>query len=317
MPLAYENDREFESPKTDMPELMNTREVARYLGINEKKVYFLAKSGKIPCTRVTGKWTFPKKLIDKWIEESASGVIERNARTEERRFLLGAGSDDPSLGILHDLYEAQTQTASFFMTTVGSSGGLAAIRSGAADFATAHLLEPARSGTDDLAADKLLSSDTVVVELFYRELGLLVAAGNPKGIKSLRDLAHSNLRIINRQPGSGTRIYLDQELSRARLNVKKISGYDTVVSTHLEVGLGVLRGGADVGVATRTTAQLLGLEFIPLTRERFDMLVRKDRFFTREIQVLLGIVGSREFRKRVDTLGGYDVKESGRIIAGH
>src|SRR5215813_6832 len=298
----------------NMPELMNTREVARYLGINEKKVYFLAKAGKIPCTRVTGKWTFPKKLIDRWIEESALGVIERNARTEERRFLLGAGSDDPSLGILHDLYETQTQTASFFMTTVGSSGGLAAIRSGAADFATAHLLEPARSGTDDLAADKLLSSDTVVVELFYRELGLLVAAGNPKGIKSLRDLAHSNLRIINRQPGSGTRIYLDQELSRARLNVKKISGYDTVVSTHLEVGLGVLRGGADVGVATRTTAQLLGLEFIPLTRERFDMLVRKDRFFTREIQVLLGIVGSREFRKRVDTLGGYDVKESGRII---
>jgi len=300
-----------------MPELMNTREVARYLGINEKKVYFLAKAGKIPCTRVTGKWTFPKKLIDRWIEESALGVIERNARTEERRFLLGAGSDDPSLGILHDLYETQTQTASFFMTTVGSSGGLAAIRSGATDFATAHLLEPARTGTDDLAADKLLSSDTVVVELFYRELGLLVAAGNPKGIKSLRDLAHSNLRIINRQPGSGTRIYLDQELSRARLNVKKISGYDTVVSTHLEVGLGVLRGGADVGVATRTTAQLLGLEFIPLTRERFDMLVRKDRFFTREIQVLLGIVGSREFRKRVDTLGGYDVKESGRIIAGH
>ena len=82
--------------------------------------------------------------------------------------------------------------------------------------------------------------------------------GNPKGIKSIRDLARSNLRIINRQPGSGTRIYLDQELSRARLNVKKISGYDAVVSTHLEVGLRVLRGNADVGLATRTTAQLLG-----------------------------------------------------------
>ena len=125
-----------------MPELMNTREVARYLGINDKKVYFLAKAGKIPCTRVTGKWTFPKKLIDQWIEESASGLVERKAKTEERNFLLAAGSDDPSLGILHDLYEAQTQTSSFFMTTVGSSGGLAAIRSGVADFATAHLLEP-------------------------------------------------------------------------------------------------------------------------------------------------------------------------------
>jgi excisionase family DNA binding protein len=297
-----------------VPELMNTRKVARYLGINDKKVYFLAKAGKIPCTRVTGKWTFPKKLIDRWIEESASGLVERKAKTEERDFLLAAGSDDPSLGILHDLYEAQTQTASFFMTTIGSSAGLAAIRSGVADFATAHLLEPARTGADNLAPQELFPSDTVVVELFYRELGMLVAAGNPKSIKSLRDLTRSKLRIINRQPGSGTRIYLDQELSRFRLNGKKISGYDSIVSTHLEVGLRVLGGAADVGLATLTTAQLLGLDFIPFIRERFDLLVPKDRFFTRGIQALLGIVGSREFRARVDSLGGYDVTESGRII---
>jgi excisionase family DNA binding protein len=297
-----------------VPDLMNTREVARYLGINDKKVYFLAKAGKIPCTRVTGKWTFPKKLIDRWIEESASGLVERKAKTEERDFLLAAGSDDPSLGILHDLYEAQTQTASFFMTTIGSSAGVAAIRSGVADFATAHLLEPARTGADNLAPQELLPSHTVVVELFYRELGMLVAAGNPKSIKSLRDLARPKLRIINRQPGSGTRIYLDQELSRFRLNGKKISGYDSIVSTHLEVGLRVLGGAADVGLATLTTAQLLGLDFIPFIRERFDLLVPKDRFFTRGIQALLGIVGSREFRARVDSLGGYDVTESGRII---
>ena len=74
-----------------MPDLMNTREVARYLGVNEKKVYFLAKSGKIPCTRVTGKWTFPKKLIDQWIEESASGLVGSKARAEERSFLAGGG----------------------------------------------------------------------------------------------------------------------------------------------------------------------------------------------------------------------------------
>jgi excisionase family DNA binding protein len=296
-----------------MPELMNTREVARYLGINEKKVYFLAKAGKIPCTRVTGKWTFPKKLIDQWIEESASALVEPKAKTEERSFLLAAGSDDPSLGILHDFYEAQTQPTSFFMTTVGSSGGLAAIRSGIADFATAHLLDPARAISNE-SAPGLFPAHAIVVELFYRELGLLVPPGNPKGIKSLRDLARSKLRIINRQPGSGTRIYLDQELARARLNGKKISGYDTTVSTHLEVGLRVLGGAADVGLATLTTAHLLGLDFIPLTRERFDLLIPKDRFFTRGIQALLGIIGSRVFRERVDTLGGYDVTESGRII---
>jgi putative molybdopterin biosynthesis protein len=296
-----------------MTELMNTREVARYLGINEKKVYFLAKCGKIPCTRVTGKWTFPKKLIDRWIEESASGLVARKASAEERVFLLGAGSDDPSLGILHDLYEAQTQPAAFFMTTVGSTDGLAAIGSGVADFATAHLLEPRRVCSDE-AARELLPSGAVVVELFYRELGLVVPPGNPKSIKSIRDLARPKLRIVNRQPGSGTRIYLDQELARVRLSGKKISGYETVVATHLEVGLRVLRGDADVGLATRTTAQLLGLDFISLTRERFDAVIPKERFFSRGIQVLLGTLGSREFRQQVGALGGYDVSESGRII---
>jgi len=296
-----------------MPELMNTREVARYLGINEKKVYFLAKSGKIPCTRVTGKWTFPKNLIDQWIEESAAALVAGKASEEERVFLLGAGSDDPSLGILHDLYEAQTQPAAFFMTTVGSTGGLAAIRSGIADFATAHLLEPARGNANEKEF-RLFPADAVIVELFYRDLGLLVPRGNPKGIKSIRDLARPKLRIINRQPGSGTRIYVDQELARARLDVKKISGYDTVVSTHLEVGLKVLGGAADIGFATRTTAQLLGLDFISLTRERFDAVIPKERFFSHGIQVLLGTLGSREFRQRVEALGGYDASESGRII---
>jgi putative molybdopterin biosynthesis protein len=297
-----------------MPELMNTREVARYLGVNEKKVYFLAKSGKIPCTRVTGKWTFPKKLIDQWIEESASGLVARKTSAEERGFLLAAGSDDPSLGILHDLYEAQTQPASFFMTTVGSTGGLAAIRSGVADFATAHLLEPARANSNETAFRLLFPADAVIVELFYRELGLLVPPGNPKGIKSIRDLARPKLRIINRQPGSGTRIYLDQELARARLSGKKISGYDAVVATHLEVGLRILRGDADVGLATWTTAHLLGLDFISLTRERFDAVIPKERFFSRGIQLLLGTIGSREFRQKVEALGGYDASESGRII---
>ncbi|HEY7317784.1 MAG TPA: substrate-binding domain-containing protein [Candidatus Binatia bacterium] len=297
-----------------IPELMNTREVARYLGINEKKIYFLAKAGRIPCTRVTGKWSFPKKLIDRWIEESASDHLARKAITDERDLLLAAGSDDPSLGILHDLYEAQAGPASFFMTTVGSSDGLAAIRSGVADFATAHLLEPARANSDEAVGREILPSGAVVVELFYRELGLLLPPGNPKRIKSIRDLAQPKLRIINRQSGSGTRIYLDQELRRSRLSGKKISGYDSVVSTHLEVGLRILQGVADVGLATRTAAQLLGLDFIPLTRERFDAVVPKERFLSHGIQVLLGTVGSQAFRQQVEALGGYDASESGRII---
>src|SRR5262245_49745447 len=103
-----------------MTNLMNTKQVARYLGINEKKVYYLAKSGKIPCTRVTGKWSFPKKLMDQWIEESAAGLVHTAGKDKEKSFLLAAGSDDPSLGILRDLYAAQTTPTSLFVAVVGS-----------------------------------------------------------------------------------------------------------------------------------------------------------------------------------------------------
>lgn len=299
----------------DTGEYMRVREVARYLGINEKKVYFLAKAGKIPCTRVTGKWTFPKTLIDRWVEESASGIVAQPRKITDRSFILAAGSDDPSLGILSDLCSSQIRPASFFMATVGSSAGLEAIRDGVADVATAHLFDAASNVSGAPACYELTAGSAVVVELFYRELGLVVPRGNPKQIKFVRDLARPKLRFVNRQAGSGTRIYLDQELARARLNPKKILGYETQISTHFEVGWRILKGQADAGLATRTTAQLLGLDFLFLTRERFDMLIRKERFFSPALQMLLSIVGSRQFRERVGALGGYDVAESGRIVA--
>jgi molybdate-binding protein len=163
----------------------------------------------------------------------------------------------------------------------------------------------------------MVRSDVVVASLFYRELGLLVRPGNPKGLASISDLAQGGVRIINRQKGSGTRHYFDLELGRRSLNAKQIDGYANSVATHLEVGLKVLRDEVDTGIATKTVAQMLGLDFVPLTRERFDALIPKERFFAHGMQVLLDIIGSHEFRKRVEALGGYDVSESGRIIAGH
>ncbi|HMA80741.1 MAG TPA: helix-turn-helix transcriptional regulator [Candidatus Binatia bacterium] len=295
-------------------ELLNVREVARYLGINEKKVYFLAKTGKIPCTRVTGKWTFPKNLVAQWIEQSASAMVARSRAQESRAYILAAGSDDPSLGILRELYEAQAQPASFFMATLGSSVGLQALQGGAVDVALAHLLEPARPMEGRSSNRRAFPGTAAVVALFHRELGLLVARGNPLRVGSIRDLARGNVRYINRQSGSGTRIYFDQELLKLRIKPQKIFGYGTAVSTHIDVGLQILRGDADVGLATRTAAQLSGLDFIPLTRERFDLCVRKESFFESRIQALLAVVGSREFRRRVHDMGGYDVTESGRII---
>lgn len=296
-----------------MRELLNTKQVADYLGINEKQVYYLAKGGKIPCTRVTGKWIFPKRLIDEWIDGSAGRAV-RNVREQERPILLAAGSDDPSLGILREIYAKRMTPTSLFWATVGSSAGLAAIRDGVADFALAHLLDPATGEYNLPFIQKTIPSGVVVVPLFHRELGLLLRPGNPLGLRTLADLTRAGVRMINRQEGSGTRHYIDQEFSRLGIDPEGIKGYDDSISTHLEVGLKILRQEADAGMATKATARLLGLDFIPFTQERFDILIPKERFFSRGIQTLLELVGSREFRSRVEKMGGYDTSESGRMI---
>jgi excisionase family DNA binding protein len=297
-----------------MNELLNTKQIAKYLRINEKKVYALAKAGMLPCTRITGKWVFPKKLIDEWIEASSRGVL-KHKRDDAREIVLGAGSDDPSLGILRDLYASRKTPSLLFIATVGSSGGLAAIRSGTADFALSHLLDPASGRYNVSFIEKIIPSGAAVVSLFKRELGLLTAAGNPFGLRSLSDLARSGVRIINRQPGSGTRHYVDQEFLRLGVETTSIQGYDDCVATHIEVGLKILRQQADAGIATRAAARLLGLDFIPLTEERFDIVVAKERFFSPGVTTLFDTVASREFRSRVESLGGYDTADTGRVAA--
>jgi excisionase family DNA binding protein len=297
-----------------MNELLNTKQVAKYLGINEKKVYYLAKNGKIPCTRATGKWTFSKKLVDEWIEET-SRKGGRTQKSEQRDFLLAAGSDDPSLGILRDLYSSRRTPASLFLATVGSSAGLTALRDGIADFALSHLLDPETGEYNLPFIQKTIPSGVAVVPLFHREVGLLLRPGNPLALRTLADLTRTGVRMINRQVGSGTRHYIDQEFSRLGIESKTIQGYDDSVATHLEVGLKILRQEADAGVATQATARMLGLDFVSLTQERFDILILKERFFSPGIKTLLEIVGSREFRTRVEAMGGYDTSESGRIIA--
>jgi excisionase family DNA binding protein len=292
--------------------LMSTKEVAQYLGIHEKQVYVLAKRGAIPCTRVTGKWLFPKALIDQWIEESArmSGAPQREV---ERPFLLVAGSDDPSLGILRECYTKRLTPTVLFLAPVGSQAGLAAVRDGVADVALAHLVDLGSGEYNFPYLQQFFPAGAAVVTLFQRELGFVVLPGNPLGLRTIANLDRSGMRFINRQEGSGTRWYLDQELARLGLEPARLDGYQEVVTTHLEVGLRVLRREADTGIATHAAARLLGLDFVPLIQERFEMLIPAPRFFFRPVQVLLDTIGSRMFRTRVEALGGYDTSESGRL----
>ncbi|MBU1208705.1 MAG: helix-turn-helix transcriptional regulator [Proteobacteria bacterium] len=298
-------------------EIMSTKEVAQYLGIHEKQVYALIKSQRIPSTRVTGKWIFPKKLIDEWIDTNTrAGMAEARRKSKQiEGALLASGSNDPILDILKTYIRKAYPEFYLFSANTGSTDGLKALNQGYTDIAWSHLLDP-KSGQYNIPflSTYLPNLKTVVINLFNRDLGFLVAAGNPLNLHGFKDLAKPKVRFINRQKGSGTRVLLDHHLRQLKIPAPSIKGYENEVYTHFEVGLSILAKETDVGLATGSVSKLLGLSFIPLTQESFDMLLDQSTFFERGVQAFIEILNSKEFRSRVENLGSYEFKNSGKII---
>ncbi|MEN6376296.1 MAG: helix-turn-helix transcriptional regulator, partial [Smithella sp.] len=297
-------------------ELMNTKEIAQYLGIHEKQVYFLIKEKKIPSTKITGKWIFPKQLIDEWIESNAKkGLAEARQKGERiEGAILAAGSNDPILDILHTQLRKIHPEFYIFSTNTGSVEGLKALNKGYTDIAWSHLFDP-KTGEYNLPflTSYLPNINPVAVNLFYRELGFIVASNNPFGIRTFADFAVEGVKFINRQRGAGTRVLIDHHLQQLGIAGAKIDGYENEVFTHFEVGLSILSKEADVGIATSAIAKLLGLGFVPITQESFDMIMDKTVFFGKGVQAFLEILNSAEFKTRVAGLGNYDFNKSGRI----
>ena len=298
-------------------EMLNTREVAQYLRIHEKQVYALIKAKRIPSTKITGKWVFPKKLIDDWIESHARPGIEE-AREKSQGIngaLLACGSNDPILDMLQTHTKKDFPEFLILSANTGSTEGLKALNSGHTDLAWSHLLDP-ESGQYNIPFLPTYLPDVkaVVVNLFHRELGLVMAPRNPLGIRAIDDLRQTGVRLVNRQQGSGTRILLDHHLKQRKIPPSSIKGYEQEVYTHFEVGLSILSQEADVGVATIAVARLLGISFVPIAVESFDMILDQRTFFHKGVQAFIETLNSRGFRKRVERIRAYDFKDSGKIL---
>jgi len=298
-------------------EMMNTKEVAKHLGIHEKQVYALIKSKRIPSTRITGKWVFPKKLIDDWIESNAQKSLVQ-AREKSRRIegaLLASGSNDPILDILHTYMRNLYPEFYIFTANTGSTDGLKALNKGYTDIAWSHLFDPKTNEYNiPFLPNYVPNIKPVVVNLFCRDMGFLVAVKNPLGIHGFEDLARKEVRFINRQKGAGTRVLLDYYLKKLRIPPSGIKGYEKEVYTHLEVGISVLSKESDVGIGTIAVSKFFGLSFIPITTESFDMILDQSTFFEKGVQAFVEVLNSDGFRKRITKLGNYDFKNSGKIL---
>jgi putative molybdopterin biosynthesis protein len=202
-----------------------------------------------------------------------------------------------------------------FSANTGSTDGLKALNMGYTDIAWSHLFDP-KSGEYNIPflPNYLPNVKPIVVNLFRRDLGFVVAPKNPFHLHGFGDLTQKGIRFINRQKGSGTRVLLDHHLKRLQISSSKINGYEKEVYTHFEVGLSILSKEADVGIATIAVSKLLGLPFIPITQESFDMILDQSTFFEKGIQAFIEILNSQEFRNRVERLGSYDFKNSGKVL---
>jgi putative molybdopterin biosynthesis protein len=226
------------------------------------------------------------------------------------------GSHDNTIDLLANILKKRYPKYSFSSAHVGSMGGLMALKRGEAHLAGTHLLDEETGEYNISFVNKFLSEKGVLlINLVYREQGLLVPKGNPKNIRGFEDLAKGAVAFVNRQSGAGTRLLTDKCLRELGINPADVKGYDREEYTHMGVASAVLTGVADTGLAILASARALGLDFIPVAKERYDLAIPKEFLNIDMIEHLLEIIREdNEFRETVAGLGGYDVSDMGKVM---
>ena len=300
---------------TFMSSLLSTKEVAAFLNVNEKMVYTLVAEKGLPATKITGKWLFPKQLVEQWVENHTENYPKPLAKLPPYQgLLIIAGSNDLLLDKAISLFNASFPEHTAVFGNLGSMGGLRTLKRNLCHIATSHLLQENGDEYNFHFASNELDSMPAVVNFSKREQGILLAGALTEKIKTFQDLATPGIRIVNRALGTGTRLLFDKELKSAGLNSEKIEGYQRIVNRHMDVGLEILAGKADAGPGIRPVASLLGLGFLPIRWERYDLLIPKDHFFDKGVQLFQGLLHEKEFRDLAKRLDGYDISDSGKMV---
>jgi putative molybdopterin biosynthesis protein len=230
--------------------------------------------------------------------------------------LVCIGSHDPAIDVLANFVATRHPGRRVSAANVGSFGGLLALKRGECHFGGCHLLDEETGVYNIPYLERVLEGrHAYLVHLAVRDQGLIVAPGNPKGIHSLADLTRADMTFVNRQRGSGTRVLLDYELKQAGIQPATIRGYQREEFTHLAVAAAVMGGSADAGLGVLAAARALQLDFVPLLKEQYDLVVGAEFWAADVLKPLREALASSAFRRAVDELGGYDVSRMGEVLA--
>lgn len=246
-------------------------------------------------------------------EKGESGEIIAKLAEKQNTIVL-TGSHDVALELLASHLRRRDASVTLAVTNVGSLGGLIALERDEAHIAGAHLLDE-ETGQYNVPFVKrfLPGQEVVLITLAHRLQGLMVASGNPKDINGLEDLRRKGVRFINRQRGAGTRVLLDYKLRQLRIAPDEIMGYERETDTHIAVAAAIAGGTADVGLGIYSAARALGLGFVPLLKERYDLVIPRHHYDSEFLKPLVEVVSDGEFKQAMMALGGYDTIATGKI----
>jgi putative molybdopterin biosynthesis protein len=290
-------------------EFLTTSEATEYLRLGERKLYELVTAGAIPCSKMTGKWLFPRHELDLWV---LSGLARPAGMISADPPPIVGGSQDDLLEWA--LRESGSGLASL---TEGTSRGVERLQRGEVMAAAIHFHSRGLSDDADANVAEVRAMpdlyDAVLVGVVRREQGLLLVPGNPKNLHTLADVLASGAKMAARQPGAGAQMLLEALLLGEGAPNKDLRRIDPPCLTGPDLAAAIRTGKADCGVATRAAAKSAGLDFVPLLWENFDLLMRQRSYFRPAIQALIGFFAERRLKQRAAELTGYDPAPAGHI----
>lgn len=301
-------------------EVYTPDEIAAMLKISKHTVYEMIKRGDLTAFKVGNKMRIEESEFNRYKESMTAASAKRQPKAQNNSIqsVQLAGSHDFLVEHLVKYTAAEGTGLAITPSYIGSLEGLMMLYRGSADLAAIHLLDPISQQYNLPFIRQLFVHEPItVMRLASREQGLIVAKGNPKNIWGIKDLTRSDITIVNRQKGAGTRFLLDSFLAAEGLQPGDVRGYDNEEWNHLGAASHISRGTADAAFGIKYAASQLGLDFIPLTKEQFDLVLRWTPENKAALQHLIDLIHFTSFKDSILELDGYDAEDFGKIIYGN